>query len=165
MRRLAFLRLAAFGIDWLCIVAWGALLFGIVMVVSGGEPVGGRGPWQDQVLGFLAMTLPVVLAFAWRDARGGTPGKLLLRLQVVTVGGGFPRFRTALLRNAVKFLPWECGHLVAQHAIHSGDEGLSPWVWVVAVFAFGGPLLWLAALFTTAVTPYDAWAGTRVVRR
>jgi uncharacterized RDD family membrane protein YckC len=163
----ALRRIGAFCIDWLVIALWGGLLFGIVMLASGGNPRPPAGPWAGQLLGLLTMTLPVVLYFTVCESAPmrGTLGKRALGLIVVDVEGQRLRPSAALLRNALKFLPWEFGHLVAQQSIHSGPEGFPAWVWLPALIAFGGPAWWVAALALRGRTPYDRISGSRVVRR
>jgi hypothetical protein len=64
-------------------------------------------------------------------------GKRMLGLVVSGETGDRLAFGSALLRNGVKFVPWEFGHTVA--------------VW------------WLIAMMATGRTPYDRWASARVV--
>lgn len=160
-------RFLAFMLDWLVIAFWGGLLFAGVMVANGGDPQGPEGPWRAQGLGLLAMTIPVVLGFAvceWSGLRA-TPGKRVLGLAVSDESGEKLSFGSALFRNLLKFLPWECGHTVAQQAIFAGEAGLSTWVWAPMVGAFLGPVWWIAAILMTGRAPYDRWAGSRVVNR
>src|SRR5688500_14940033 len=128
---LALRRLLAFGVDWFVIAAWGGLLFGAVMIATAGHPPRPENPCKAQGIGLLTMTLPVTLYFALCEASalGGSLGKRLLGLVVTRENGGRLSFGSALVRNALKFAPWECGHLVAQQAAFSGDAGFPAWVW------------------------------------
>jgi len=76
--------------------------------------------------------------------------------------GGRLSFGPALLRNAVKFTPWEFGHTVVWQAVFSGEEGFPAWVWGPVTIAFVGPVWWLVAIITAGRTPYDRWASARV---
>lgn len=160
-------RLLAFGMDWLVVVLWGSLLFGVVMIATGGNPPRPGNAWEAQGIGFLAMTMPVTLYFALCEcsAMRASLGKRLLGLVVSRESGGRPSFWSALHRNAVKFVPWEFGHTVAQQAAFSGDEGFPAWVWGPALVALAGPVWWLVTMMATGSTPYDRWASTRVARR
>ena len=163
-RRLAIRRLLAFAMDWLVVVLWGGVVFGAVMIVSGGNPPRPASPWKAQAIGFLTMTLPVTLYFAFSEisALRGSIGKRILGLVVSRETGGRLSFGSALIRNGLKFVPWEFGHLVAQQAVVSGDSGVPGWVWGPVIVAFGGPAWWLIAMMTTGRTPYDRWASARV---
>jgi hypothetical protein len=166
-RRVAMRRLWAFAIDWLVVVLWGGVLFGAVMLATGGHPPRPANPWTAQGVGFLTMTLPVTLYFALCEssAMRGSLGKRILGLAVSRETGGRLPFGSALLRNCVKFIPWELGHTVAQQAVFSGDSGLPNWVWGPMIVAFGGPVWWLIAMVTTGRTPYDRLVSARVALR
>ena len=167
IRASARLRLAAFVIDWLVIAAWGGLLLGIVMVVTGGNPPRPGGPWKAQAISLVAMTVPFSLYFALGEASRwrGTLGKHLVGLVVRRRSEQRLSFGRALLRNAIKFVPWEFGHTVAHQAIYASDGGFPLWLWGPVVVAMLGPLWWIVALFATGDTPYDTWTDARVVRR
>lgn len=164
---LALRRVLAFAGDWFVVAAWGGALFGLVMFVTAGQPTPPPSPWVGQVIGFLAMTAPVTLYFAAFESSAfqATPGKRLLGLRVLDERGERLHFGHALLRNGLKFVPWEAGHTVAQQAFYSGETGLPAWVLLFAVISFAGPLWWLGALATTGRTPYDRWSGAQVLRR
>jgi uncharacterized RDD family membrane protein YckC len=49
-------------------------------------------------------------------------GKRALVLVVSQETGGRLSFGSALLRNAVKFTPWEFGHIVTWQSFFSGEE-------------------------------------------
>jgi uncharacterized RDD family membrane protein YckC len=163
-RGVAVRRLLAFAMDWLVVVLWGGVLFSAVMVATGGNPPRPASPWKAQGIGFLTMTVPVTLYFALCDssAMQGSLGKWILGLVVSRETGDRLPFGSALLRNGVKFVPWEFGHTVAQQAVFSGDGGVPTWVWGPAIVAFGGPAWWLIAMMATGRTPYDRWASARV---
>jgi uncharacterized RDD family membrane protein YckC len=166
LKWLGVARLFAFALDWLVIALWGGALFGVVMLATGGEPRQPGSPWLAQGIGFVSMTLPVLLYFAIceRSRWQGTVGKRWCGLCVSRAAGGRLSFGAALLRNAVKFTPWECGHTVAQQAIFSGEGGFPAWVWIPAAVAFLGPVVWIVALLRTGRTPYDRIASARVHR-
>lgn len=159
-------RLLAFSLDWVVMAAWGTLLFGAVTIATGGDPPRPSGPWTAQGIGFLTMTLPVVLYFALSESSAwrGSLGKRALGLAVSQETGGRLPFGRALLRSSVKLAPWEIGHLVAQQAAFSGEGGFSGWVWGPVALAFLGPAWWLGALAARGRTPYDRWSRSRVGR-
>ena len=164
-RNLAIRRLVAFAVDWLVIAAWAAMLFGVVMFGFSGHPPRPNGPWQMQVIGFAVMTLPVVLYFTLCESSvwQATLGKRALSLRVVYGRVGRTPFSHSLLRNIIKFLPWEMGHIVANQAFFSTSSGVPAWVYVPMLLAFGCPVWWVVSVFTFGYTPYDVIAHTRVV--
>jgi uncharacterized RDD family membrane protein YckC len=151
-------------VDWLVVALWGGVLFGIVMTATRGNPPRPPGPWSAQAVGLLTMTVPVTLYFAlcessvWRASLG----KRILGLVVSRDTGGRLSFRAALFRNALKFLPWEFGHTVAQQAAFSGEEGFATWVWGPGAIALAGPIWWLVTMIAKGRTPYDQCASALV---
>ena len=160
----AIRRLLAFALDWLVIALWGGVLFGTVMVATGGNPPPPTNAWMAQGIGFSTMTLPVTLYFALCESSAvrASLGKRILGLVVTRDTGERLPFGSALVRNGVKFVPWEFGHMVAQQVVFSGEAGLPTCVWGAVIVAFGGPVWWLITMMATGRTPYDRWAGARV---
>ena len=158
-------RLLAFGVDWLVIVVWAGVLFGVVMTVFSGHPPRPSGPWQSQAIGFAAMTLPVLLYFSLSESSlwQATLGKRALSLRVVYDGVAQAPFSNSLLRNIIKFTPWEMGHIVANQAVFSTSSGVPGWVYVPMLLAFACPVWWVVSIFTRGHAPYDVIASTRVV--
>jgi uncharacterized RDD family membrane protein YckC len=165
-RAIAVRRMLAFAVDWLVVVLWGGLLFGTVMIATSGNPPQPENPWHAQAIGLLTMTVPVTLYFALCESSAlrASVGKRALGLVVSMEAGERLLFRSALLRNAVKFVPWEFGHTVAQQAAFSGEGRFPAWAWGPAAVALVGPVWWLVALIVTGRTPYDRLAMARVER-
>ncbi len=163
----AIRRLAAFAIDWLIIALWMGVLFGSVMLATDGDPQRPAGPWQAQALGFCALTLPVVLYFALleRSSWHATVGKRLVGLVVFRPSGNSLSLARSLLRNAIKFAPWEFGHTMAQQLAFSSQEAIPLWLWGPALAATIGPVWWIASLMIAGCAPYDRWADVHVARR
>ncbi len=163
-RAIALRRVLAFAVDWLVVVLWGGVLFGGVMILTSGNPPRPENPWKAQGIGLLTMTVPVTLYFALFESSAlrASLGKRVLGLVVSGETGERLLFGSALLRNAIKFVPWEFGHTVAQQAAFSGEGGFPVWVWGPATVALVGPVWWLIAMIATGRTPYDRWAFARV---
>jgi len=163
-KQIAIRRFLAFGIDWLVIVVWAGVLFGIVMLSFSGQPPSPSGPWIGQAVGFFSMTLPVIFYFSICEASSwqATIGKRILLLRVVgSVTERMP-FSRILLRNIVKFAPWELGHLVAQQAIFSPSSSIPNWIFAPMVLSFIIPLWWVISIYIAGVSPYDQIMGIRV---
>lgn len=109
---LLFRRIAAYLLDILLLFAVLAPLGQAVIWFLGQTPRSGPAIAVTVLWNF---SLPVWLYFMLSDrsARGATPGKRLLRIQVCTDRGEPLRLGRALARTAVKLLPWEMTHLSA----------------------------------------------------
>jgi uncharacterized RDD family membrane protein YckC len=127
-------------------------------------------PVTAELLGFFLLTLPVVFYFALSEASPvrATSGKRALRLAVVDQNGSRLSARRALLREAVRFLPWELSHALLWRVALSPDHG-SISFWVTAGFGvvYALVLLYLATLFIGSQhrTVYDRLAGSIVIQR
>src|SRR5215468_1437223 len=115
-------------------------------------------------MSLLTMTVPFTLYFALCESSAiqASLGKRTLGLVVSRETGGRLSFGPTLLRNAVKFTPWEFGHTVAWQSVFAGEAGFPAWVWGPAIIAFVRPVWWLVALIGTGRAPYDRWAFARV---
>ncbi len=136
------------------------------MLATGGDPARLSGPWLAEAIGFLAVTLPFTLYFALCESSRwqASVGKRIVGLRACRRSGEPLSFARALLRNAIKFLPWEFGHMVAQQASFVGDDAFPLWLWVPTVIGTLGPLWWIVSLFVTGDAPYDRWTDARIVR-
>ena len=161
------LRAAAFVVDWFLLALWGGLVFAVVMLVTGGDVPSPGSAWVGQAVGFVTMTVPFTLYHAlcetsrWR----GSLGKRAAGLVVVRRSGEKERAGRALARNAIKFVPWEVGHLVAQQAALSDAVSFPLWLWGPVLVSMLVPVWWIASLLVRGATPYDGWTDTRVMRR
>jgi uncharacterized RDD family membrane protein YckC len=163
-RAVAVRRLFAFAVDWFVVVPSVVVICGAVMIATGGKLPQPGSPWAGQAISFLTMTVPFTLYLAVCESSPmrASVGKRALGLVVSQETGGRLSFGSALLRNAIKFTPWEFGHFVAWQSFFSGEEGLPAWLWGPATIAFAGPVWWLVAIIATGRAPYDRWASAWV---
>jgi uncharacterized RDD family membrane protein YckC len=112
------------------------------------------------------MTLPVILYFGIMESSkwGASLGKRIVGLRVCTDLGGRLSLRRAIIRNGIKFAPWEIGHLVAQQAFYSGDAGMQSWIYGPVFLSMALPIWWVVSLLKNNFAPYDRWAGVRIDR-
>lgn len=163
-RSQSYRRLLAFAIDWGVFLLWGCLIFAVVMLATNGDPQAPASPWTAQAIGFVSVTVPFTLYFAicessqWR----ATIGKRFVGLIAVQQSGERLSFAHALLRNAIKFTPWELGHTVAQQAFHAEGDAFPGWLWGPVVLAMIGPIWWIAGMVITGEPPYNRWTGVRI---
>jgi uncharacterized RDD family membrane protein YckC len=169
-----FRRVAAWLLDYLLIAAYLILLTAVSLGVSISPMQAGltsalSRPFAAELVGFLLLTLPVVLYFALCEASRwrATLGKRVLRLAVVDKKGGRLTVRRALLREAVRFFPWELSHAMLYRVALSTDRGsIAVWVTIgfVVVYALVG--FYVVTLFIGSHrTVYDRLAGSIVIQR
>lgn len=157
-------RLLELLVDWLvialCLVA---LAVGSLLVYT--ELFGGVPEFderQTHLLSLAVSVLPVTLGCAVLDWCGGTPGKRLAGLGLRWRTRSFWR---ALVRNAVKFLPWQLGHTGLICGVYRGFENSA-----TMTLLLSSQLLFLVLLAAGLFSPSrrhlgDLLAGTRVVQR
>ena len=104
-------RLKEFAIDYIVIVVYLVLLFAATrtfyMITFGEIPVVSQ--WQSQLIATCASIIPIVIIFSILDYRApfGTFGKRKAGLRVSYKTRAYWR---SLVRNVVKFLPWQLGN-------------------------------------------------------
>lgn len=160
------LRLAAFAWDYLVILVYVLVtaVIGITMWTTMG-PFPQTPLWLLDIIAFATMVLPVGLYFVLQECspRQATWGKRRMGLQVMLVDGRPLSLWRAVVRTAVKFLPWQIAHIVIYRLVGL-DE---PPAWTT----YGLILLWIlvgAYLLSIAATrnhqaPYDWLAGSVVI--
>lgn len=122
-------RFLALFYDWLltclyliclALAAWGYYNF-----VHGSIPVftEKRAHW----IAFLTSVLPAALYCIWTEAsaKHATPGKRNTGLKVIFAGNVLTG---SIIRNLVKFLPWQLGHMAAIGGTYRGFDHPSVWL-------------------------------------
>jgi uncharacterized RDD family membrane protein YckC len=191
MHRHPWRRLLAWLIDWMCVLAWCAVVaaVGIPLYLAG--VTRNVDPVTLNVVAAITVVVPATLGLAALEAGRlhGTLGKRALGIRVV----GLPAtnaasedgaadiaagasFGAAVLRNALKIaLPWIIGHAAVIALVTTSAEGTASgsgayasapvWVWVLTFAAYVLPIVYVVALFVRrGRTPYDAASRTAVVR-
>lgn len=110
-------RLFAFAVDYAVIAAYLIALLVVGLALTFG-PWGTSWaaalatPWRMHVLAFATTVLPVTLYFSFTESgrHSASFGKRRLGLEVVTTDGTPPSLPQTLLRNALKFMPWQLAH-------------------------------------------------------
>ena len=111
--------------DYLFILAYLALLFLCSMlfyiILFNGIPEFTE--IQSQCLVFFTSVLPITLLFTFLDyTKNGSFGKAKAGLQLVYKK---KNVQASLLRNSIKFLPWQIGHMGTIHGFYSEFDFLS----------------------------------------
>ena len=78
---------------------------------------------QSQWLVFFTSVLPITLLFTFLDYKNdGSFGKVKAGLELVYQK---KTVQASLIRNTIKFLPWQLGHMGTIHGFYSDFDGLS----------------------------------------
>ena len=123
------LRFKALFIDYLCIVAYLALLMGVAMACY--KLFFGEVPQftalQSQLVAFFTSVLPVMGWFAFMESKGdfASLGKRKVGIQVKYERFGKNPLVSSILRNALKFLPWQLAHMAVIEGVYDGFESRS----------------------------------------
>lgn len=163
-------RIAAFGLDYLLMLAYIALLVAISLIVIGWPPKGPfLSPERYDLRAFLVLVLPVILYFALMEAsaRQATWGKRRMGLKVVSTGGARLSLGRSLVRSAAKFVPWQIAHtclfqLKGMEYGYATNLSLVDAGFLVAMGLVAAYLVTLAR--PPHRTPYDRLAGSLVTR-
>lgn len=128
------------------------------------ERLTASGALLQQFIGFMTLTLPVVLVLSWMEAGRwrGTIGKRLIGLKVRCVNDaplGLPR---SVGRNSLKFLPWEIAHTGVNQAFVP-DHPL-PWLGItLSVASMVLVAIYLAScVLGSGRTIYDRLTRSRI---
>lgn len=117
-------RIKELCIDWLVISAYLLCLFAVSMacyfMMLGGIPAFSE--FHSQLIATFASVLVVVVLFTYLDFRGGSIGKRAAGLEVYFAHRSFSR---SLVRNGIKFLPWQIGHMAVIHGVYTEFDTMS----------------------------------------
>lgn len=154
-------RIRELFLDWLAISLYLLVLLGVTTLfyrlTFGGTPPFSEG--ESQLIALLFSVLPIVLVFSYLDTRRGTLGRQMVGLTLIFKGG---RAHGALVRNVIKFLPWQLGHMGTIHGLYNNFNRTS----LVLYFLSLGLLILIVymGLFSKDKRHLgDLLAGTQVV--
>ncbi|TQS71874.1 RDD family protein [Ornithinibacillus gellani] len=109
-------------VDYLVIVVYLIILFIINLFISflifKGLPE--YNEIQAQSIATLTSVIPIIVIFTYLDyVKNGSIGK---RVAGLTLTYKHKKISSSLLRNIVKFLPWQMGHIGVIHGIYSNFD-------------------------------------------
>mgnify|MGYP001210757838 CR=1 FL=1 len=124
-------------------------------------------PYIGQLIGFMTLTLPVI-TYSYLTEKSnwkGTVGKKLQKLIVLPDQN--KSVHNILLRNILKYLPWELAHTGVHWIIYYSSNGIEPplWVWINLIL----PQIVVIAYFISIVISkgqssiYDNIAKTKII--
>lgn len=167
-------RVAAWLLDYLVIGAYLLLLtvasFGVLETPAGPALNAAlTNPLTAELVGFLVLTTPVALYFALLEASGwqATLGKRALGIVVAGPAGGRLPVGRALVREAVRFLPWEISHaIIWRLALSPSKNSFPAWAGDGLAIVYLLVFVYVVTLFAGSQhrTLYDRIAGSWVLR-
>lgn len=117
-------RLKELFIDYICLLIYLLILLGITMgiyfVVLKGIPEFNE--LQTQLTAFVTSVIPIILIFSFLDYTKGSAGKQKAGLELYYIN---KTFVASLVRNIIKFLPWQLGHMGTIRGIYTNFDILS----------------------------------------
>jgi len=154
------------------IVAYAFLLLGVALCIIrvGHLNPDQVGSWLAELLGFVFLTLPVILYFSFSECGqwNATWGKRRLGLVVLDIHGRRPGIGQTLLRNSIKFLPWKIAHFFVYRLVQYSTETRSTAGWVMGglIMSMLLALLYFVLIFAGKRhrSVYEILSGTQVVR-
>ena len=118
------LRLLELFVDYLFICSYLLVLFvisiGFYMFVLDGIP--NFSEWQSQLIATCFSVLPMIFIFSFLDFSKGSFGKRRAGLMVCF---DQKSYSASLIRNTIKFLPWELGHIATIHGMYTNYDKVS----------------------------------------
>ena len=166
MRHLIYIRLVAFGIDYIIIAAYALLLFGITKILNLKELV--LTPVNGQLLGFISLTLPVFLYFFLTE-KGKSRATIGKRIMNISITAKTDKTKPKiLLRNILKFSPWEVAHIGVHWIVFYSisDNNVPIWVWFLLILP---QIIVMAYLLGVIISKgesgiYDSISNTKIKR-
>lgn len=147
--------------DYLVILLYLVLLFGVTVSVyylffkgipKINEP-------QSQFIALLTSVIPIILIFAYLDySKDGSLGKRKAGLKLIYE---HKSFQASFIRNFIKFIPWQLGHMSTIHGIYT-DFDLGAIVLFVMSIGFVAILLLMGLMRNDKRHLGDLLAHTQV---
>ncbi|MEN0648052.1 RDD family protein [Caldifermentibacillus hisashii] len=155
-------RLIELLIDYLIIIVYLVLLLivnlGIILFIFKGVPK--YTEIQAQLIATFTSVIPIILIFSYLDYfKNGSIGKRVSGLKLTYTN---QRFSSSLLRNIIKFLPWQLGHVGVIHGIYNDFDITA--IMIASSGTFLGLVLLFMGLFRKDKRHLgDLIAGTKIV--
>ncbi|WP_239430351.1 RDD family protein [Sporosarcina sp. ACRSL] len=132
-------RLKELLVDYAVIIAYLVLLLiiNVVIIFLVLKEIPAYTETQSQLIATFTSVIPIILIFSYLDFKDGSIGKRAAGLKLMYV---HKRFSSSLVRNIIKFLPWQLGHVGVIHGMYSGFD------MVAIILANGGTLLGVVML-------------------
>ena len=121
------LRLLELFVDYLFICSYLLVLcvisISFYMFVLDGIP--NFSEWQSQLIATCFSVLPMIFIFSFLDFSKGSFGKRRAGLMVCF---DQKSYSASLIRNTIKFLPWELGHIATIHGMYTNYDKVNKYI-------------------------------------
>ena len=105
-----------FILAYLILLALGSFVYYLIFQNGMQQPT----EFESQSITFFTSVLPITLIFTYLDyIKNGSFGKKKAELQLVYEK---KTVQASLIRNAIKFLPWQIGHMSTIHSVYGGFD-------------------------------------------
>ena len=125
-------RIKELVIDWLVICVYLIILaiisISFYMIVFKGIPKVTE--LQSQLIATITSVIPIIIIFSILDFKKGSIGKQKSGLKLYFKER---KFRYSIIRNIVKFMPWQIGHMATIHGIYTEFDTLSIVLQIIAL--------------------------------
>jgi len=165
-------RLKAFVIDYFIILIYIGLLLGATLLISKilQLKLGNVNPVIGELIAFATLTVPVILYFTLSENGNyaGTIGKRRFGLQIVNKTLTKANIGQLLIRNCIKFLPWELAHFFIYRLYYftSINKTIPDWVLTGLIVSQGLVIIYLFCIIfiKNNRSIYELLSQTRVVQ-
>ncbi len=159
-------RFLALFLDFLLIIGYALVLFVLSMFIYL-VPLGGVPMFNESGMNLLSLALIIPSALYCIimecTTKHATVGKRAARIKVASTRLGRLRVWQVIVRNIIKFLPWQLAHMAIIHGVATGWDS-DMFTTVVLYTASALALLWVGSLFGRKHRGiHDHIAGTIVV--
>ena len=124
-------------------------------------------PYIGQLIGFMTLTLPVI-TYSYLTEKSnwkGTIGKKLRKLIVLTDQN--KSTNNVLIRNILKYLPWELAHTGVHWIIYYTSNGIEAplWTWIILILPQIVAVVYLISIVISKgrSSVYDNISRTKIV--
>lgn len=125
-------RIKELVIDWLVISIYLIILaiisISFYMIVFKGIPKVTE--LQSQLIATVTSVIPIIIIFSILDFKSGSIGKQKLGLKLYFKE---KKFKYSIIRNVLKFLPWQIGHMATIHGIYTEFDTISIILQIIAL--------------------------------
>ena len=125
-------RIKELVIDWLVICIYLIILviisLSFYMIVFKGIPKVTE--LQSQLIATITSVIPIIIIFSILDFKKGSIGKQKAGLKLYFKKR---KFKYSIIRNIVKFLPWQIGHMATIHGIYTEFDTISIILQIIAL--------------------------------
>ena len=161
MKRLITKRILATTIDYILVMLYVILLFGITITFFETENIG---PIKGQVIGLFILTLPVFCYFYFSEIgiKKATLGKIITKISVDSNHN-----KNILYRSIFKFLPWEIAHFGVHWMYYFNREEITEpfWVWISLILPQIVVVIYIVSFISSKdnTTVYDQLTNTKII--